>query len=144
MNELVERVADEGYFFELQPDFAKNIIIGFGYMDGNPVGIIANQPLYLAVCLDINASRKAARFIRFCDVFSILLVTLVDTPGFLLGQNQESNGIIKHGVKLLYVYAEATVPKITFITRKAYGGAYIVMSSKHLSWDIIMLGVMLK
>lgn len=135
MKELIERIVDEGDFFELQPDFAKNIIIGFGYMEGKSVGFVANQPLHLAGCLDINASRKAARFIRFCDAFNIPIVTLVDVPGFLPGINQEQDGIIKHGAKLLYAYAEATVPKITVITRKAYGGAYIVMNSKHLRGD---------
>jgi propionyl-CoA carboxylase beta chain len=136
MKELIERIVDEGYFFELQPEFAKNILIGFGYMEGRAVGFVANQPLHLAGCLDINASRKAARFIRFCDAFNIPLVTLVDVPGFLPGTDQEYNGIIKHGAKLLYAYAEATVPKITVITRKAYGGAYIVMNSKHLRGDV--------
>ena len=136
MKELIERIVDEGEFFELQPGYAKNIIIGFGYMEGMPVGFVANQPLHLAGCLDIDASRKAARFIRFCDAFSIPLVTLVDVPGFLPGIEQEYNGIIKHGAKLLYAYAEATVPKITVITRKAYGGAYIVMNSKHLRGDV--------
>lgn len=136
MKELIERIVDEGEFFELQPDFAKNIIIGFGYMEGLPVGFVANQPLHLAGCLDINASRKAARFIRFCDAFNIPIVSLVDVPGFLPGTAQEHDGIIKHGAKLLYAYAEATVPKITVITRKAYGGAYIVMNSKHLRGDI--------
>lgn len=136
MKGLIERIIDEGEFFELQPDFAKNIIIGFGYMEGCPVGFVANQPLYLAGCLDINASRKAARFIRFCDAFNIPILSLVDVPGFLPGINQEYNGIIKHGAKLLYAYAEATVPKITVITRKAYGGAYIVMNSKHLRGDV--------
>jgi propionyl-CoA carboxylase beta chain len=136
MKELIERIVDESYFFELQPDFAKNIIIGFGYMEGNVVGVVANQPMHLAGCLDINASRKAARFIRFCDAFSIPLVTLVDVPGFLPGTEQEYGGIIKHGAKLLYAYAEATVPKVTVITRKAYGGAYIVMNSKHLKGDV--------
>jgi len=136
MKQLIERVVDEGDFFELQPDYAKNIITGFGYMQGSPVGFVANQPLYLAGCLDINASRKAARFIRFCDAFNIPIVTFVDVPGFLPGLTQEYNGIIKHGAKLLYAYAEATVPKITVITRKAYGGAYIVMNSKHLKGDI--------
>jgi propionyl-CoA carboxylase beta chain len=136
MKELIARIVDEGEFFELQPDYAKNIIIGFGYMEGAPVGFVANQPLHLAGCLDIDASRKAARFIRFCDAFSIPLVTLVDVPGFLPGVEQEYNGIIKHGAKLLYAYAEATVPKITVITRKAYGGAYIVMNSKHLRGDV--------
>jgi propionyl-CoA carboxylase beta chain len=136
MNELIERIIDEGEFFELQSEFAKNIIIGLAYMEGCPVGIVANQPLHLAGCLDVNASRKAARFVRFCDAFNIPLVTLVDVPGFLPGKDQEYNGIIKHGAKLLYAYAEATVPKITVITRKAYGGAYIVMNSKHLGGDI--------
>ena len=136
MKELIERIVDEGYFFELQPDFATNIIIGFGYMEGRAVGFVANQPMQLAGCLDINASRKAARFIRFCDAFNIPLVTLVDVPGFLPGTNQEYSGIIKHGAKLLYAYAEATVPKVTVITRKAYGGAYIVMNSKHLKGDV--------
>jgi len=136
MKELIARIIDEGEFFELQPDYAKNIIIGLGYMEGAPVGFVANQPLHLAGCLDIDASRKAARFIRFCDAFSIPLVTLVDVPGFLPGVEQEYNGIIKHGAKLLYAYAEATVPKITVITRKAYGGAYIVMNSKHLRGDV--------
>jgi len=135
MKELIQRIVDEGDFFELQPDYAKNIIIGFGYMEGIPVGFVANQPLHLAGCLDINASRKAARFVRFCDAFSIPIVTLVDVPGFLPGVEQETSGIIKHGAKLLYAYAEATVPKITVITRKAYGGAYIVMNSKHLRGD---------
>jgi propionyl-CoA carboxylase beta chain len=136
MMELIEKIVDEGDFFELQPNFAKNIIIGFGYMEGSPVGFVANQPLHLAGCLDINASRKAARFIRFCDAFNIPIVSLVDVPGFLPGTDQEYNGIIKHGAKLLYAYAEATVPKITVITRKAYGGAYIVMNSKHLKGDV--------
>lgn len=136
MKELIERIVDEGEFFEIQPDYAKNILIGFGYMEGAPVGFVANQPLHLAGCLDIDSSRKAARFIRFCDAFNIPIVTLVDVPGFLPGMDQEYNGIIKHGAKLLYAYAEATVPKITIITRKAYGGAYIVMNSKHLKGDL--------
>ncbi|MFK8040570.1 MAG: acyl-CoA carboxylase subunit beta [Rickettsiaceae bacterium] len=136
MQELIHRIVDEGDFFELQKNFAKNIIIGFGYMEGFPVGFVANQPLHLAGCLDIEASRKSARFIRFCDAFNIPIVTLVDVPGFLPGSDQEYNGIIKHGAKLLYAYAEATVPKITVITRKAYGGAYIVMNSKHLLGDV--------
>jgi propionyl-CoA carboxylase beta chain len=136
MKELIERLVDEGDFFEIQPDYAKNVIIGFGRMEGSSVGIVANQPMSLAGCLDIDASRKAARFVRFCDAFNIPLVTLVDVPGFLPGTQQEHNGIIKHGAKLLYAYAEATVPKITVITRKAYGGAYDVMSSKHLRGDI--------
>lgn len=136
MKELIERIVDEEDFFELQPNYAKNVIIGFGYMEGHPVGFVANQPMQLAGCLDVNASRKAARFIRFCDAFNIPIITLVDVPGFLPGSAQEHNGIIKHGAKLLYAYAEATVPKITVITRKAYGGAYIVMNSKHLRGDI--------
>lgn len=136
MKELVERVVDEGDFYEIQPHFAKNILVGFGRMEGAPVGIIANQPMFLAGCLDIDASRKAARFIRFCDAFGIPIITFVDVPGFLPGVSQEHNGIIKHGAKLLYAYAEATVPKITVTTRKAYGGAYIVMNSKHLRGDL--------
>ncbi len=136
MRELVERVVDEHDFFEIQPEFAKNILIGFARMEGYTVGIVANQPMNLAGCLDIDASRKAARFIRFCDAFSIPIVSFVDVPGFLPGTQQEHNGIIKHGAKLLYAYAEATVPKITVITRKAYGGAYIVMNSKHLRGDV--------
>lgn len=136
MKELIERVVDEGDFFELQPDHAKNVIIGLGRMDGTTVGIVANQPMFLAGCLDINASRKAARFIRFCDAFNIPIITFVDVPGFLPGTSQEQNAIIKHGAKMIFAYAEATVPKITVITRKAYGGAYIVMSSKHLLGDI--------
>jgi len=136
MMELIDRVVDEGDFMEIQTDYAKNIIIGFGRMNGTTVGFVANQPMILAGCLDISASRKAARFIRFCDAFNIPIVTFVDVPGFLPGSSQEHNGIIKHGAKLLYAYAEATVPKITVITRKAYGGAYIVMNSKHLRGDI--------
>ncbi len=135
MKELIEVIVDENEFFELQPEFAKNIIIGFAYMAGKPVGVVANQPLQLAGCLDIKASRKAARFVRFCDSFNIPIITFVDVPGFLPGTDQEYGGIIKHGAKLLYAYAEATVPKVTIITRKAYGGAYIVMSSKHLGGD---------
>lgn len=136
MKELLERVVDEGDFFEIQPDYAKNIIVGFGRMEGRTVGFVANQPMHMAGCLDIDASRKSARFIRFCDAFEIPLVTFVDVPGFMPGTHQEHNGIIKHGAKLLFAYAEATVPKITVITRKAYGGAYDVMSSKHLRGDI--------
>lgn len=135
MYEMIETVVDEGYFFELQPDYARNIITAFARMEGRTVGIVANQPLYLAGCLDINASLKAARFIRFCDAFNIPIVTFIDVPGFLPGTQQEHNGIIKNGAKLLYAYAEATVPKISIITRKAYGGAYIVMNSKHLRGD---------
>ena len=136
MKELIERIVDEGDFFEIQPDYAKNIVVGFGRMEGSTVGIVANQPMHLAGCLDIDAACKGARFVRFCDAFNIPIITLVDVPGFLPGTAQEHNGIIKHGAKLLYAYAEATVPKITVITRKAYGGAYIVMSSKHLRGDI--------
>ncbi|MEH6527499.1 MAG: acyl-CoA carboxylase subunit beta [Sneathiella sp.] len=136
MMELVEKLVDEGDFFQIQPDFAKNILTGFGRMEGQTVGIVANQPMVLAGCLDIDSSRKAARFVRFCDCFNIPIVTLVDVPGFLPGTSQEYGGIIKHGAKLLYAYAEATVPKITVITRKAYGGAYDVMSSKHLRGDV--------
>ncbi|MBI5121769.1 MAG: acyl-CoA carboxylase subunit beta [Rhodospirillales bacterium] len=136
MKELILKVVDEGDFFEVQPDYAKNIIIGFGRMEGGSVGIIANQPMVLAGCLDIDSSRKAARFVRFCDAFNIPILTFVDVPGFMPGTAQEYGGIIKHGAKLLYAYAEATVPKITLITRKAYGGAYDVMSSKHLRGDV--------
>lgn len=136
IRELVTRVCDEEDFFEIQADFAANIVIGFGRMNGDTVGFVANQPMVLAGCLDINASRKAARFVRFCDAFSIPIVTFVDVPGFLPGTSQEYGGIIKHGAKLLFAYGEATVPKITIITRKAYGGAYDVMSSKHLRGDI--------
>src|SRR3984885_13527059 len=136
MKELIEKVADEGEFFELQPAFAKNIITGFARLEGHPIGIVANQPMVLAGCLDIDSSRKAARFVRFCDCFNIPIVTFVDVPGFLPGTAQEYGGIIKHGAKLLYAFAEATVPKVTVITRKAYGGAYDVMSSKHLRGDV--------
>ena len=136
MKELIERIADEYDFYEIQPDYAKNMVVGFGRMQGRTVGFVANQPLEMAGCLDINASRKAARFVRFCDAFSIPIVTLVDVPGYLPGVDQEHNGIIKHGAKLIAAYAEATVPKITVITRKAYGGAYIVMGSKHLLGDV--------
>ncbi len=136
MKELIVKMVDDGDFFELQPDYAKNIIIGFARMEGAPVGIVANQPLVLAGCLDIKSSIKAARFVRFCDAFNIPVVTLVDVPGFMPGTAQEYGGIIKHGAKLLYAYAECTVPKVTLITRKAYGGAYDVMSSKHLRGDV--------
>jgi len=136
MEELIHKVLDEGEFFELQPGFARNIITGFGRMGGETVGIVANQPMVLAGCLDIDSARKAARFVRFCDCFEIPIVTFVDVPGFLPGTAQEFGGIIKHGAKLLYAYAEATVPKVTVITRKAYGGAYDVMSSKHLRGDV--------
>ena len=136
MKELIEKVADEGDFFEIQPNYAGNIVTGFGRMEGSTVGIVANQPMVLAGCLDIASSIKAARFVRFCDCFNIPLVTFVDVPGFLPGTSQEYGGIIKHGAKLLFAYAEATVPKVTVITRKAYGGAYDVMSSKHLRGDV--------
>ncbi|MHA6767066.1 acyl-CoA carboxylase subunit beta [Sphingobium ummariense] len=136
MHELIRKVVDEGDFFEVQPAHAGNILCGFGRIEGRTVGIIANQPMVLAGVLDINSSKKAGRFVRFCDAFEIPIVTFVDVPGFLPGTAQEHNGIIKHGAKLLFAYAEATVPKITVITRKAYGGAYDVMSSKHLRGDL--------
>lgn len=136
IKELILKVVDEGDFFEVQPDYAKNIVVGFGRMEGRTVGFVANQPMVLAGCLDIKSSIKAARFVRFCDAFNIPIVTFVDVPGFLPGTAQEYGGIIKHGAKLLYAYAEATVPKITVITRKAYGGAYDVMASKHLRGDV--------
>jgi propionyl-CoA carboxylase beta chain len=136
MKELIEKVVDEGDFFELQPNYARNIVIGFGRIEGRTVGFVANQPMVLAGCLDIDSSRKAARFVRFCDCYEIPIVTFVDVPGFLPGTGQEYGGIIKHGAKLLYAFAEATVPKVTVITRKAYGGAYDVMSSKHLRGDV--------
>jgi propionyl-CoA carboxylase beta chain len=136
IKELIYKVVDDGDFFELQRDHAQNIIIGFGRLDGQSVGIVANNPMVLAGCLDIRSSIKAARFVRFCDAFNIPVVTFVDVPGFLPGTAQEYGGIIKHGAKLLYAYAECTVPKVTIITRKAYGGAYDVMSSKHLRGDV--------
>ena len=135
MKELIHKVADEGDFYEIQEEFAKNIITGFIRLEGQTVGVVANQPMVLAGCLDIDSSRKAARFVRFCDAFEIPLLTLIDVPGFLPGTSQEYNGVIKHGAKLLFAYGEATVPKVTVITRKAYGGAYVVMSSKHLQGD---------
>ena len=135
MKELILKIVDEADFFEISPEFAKNIVCGFARMDGQPVGVVANQPLALAGVLDIDSSRKAARFVRFCDAFGIPLITLVDVPGFMPGTKQEQGGLIRHGAKLLFAYAEATVPKITLITRKAYGGAYDVMSSKHLRGD---------
>jgi propionyl-CoA carboxylase beta chain len=135
IKDIVRPVLDDRYFFEVQADYAPNIVIGFGRLGGRPVGIVANQPAHLAGCLDISASLKAARFVRFCDCFNIPLVTFVDVPGFLPGTAQEFGGIIKHGAKLLYAYCEATVPKLTVITRKAYGGAYDVMSSKHIRGD---------
>jgi propionyl-CoA carboxylase beta chain len=136
MKELILKVVDEADFFEISSEWAKNIICGFARMDGESVGIVANQPQVLAGVLDIDASRKAARFVRFCDAFNIPIITLVDVPGFMPGTKQEYGGLIKHGAKLLFAYAEATVPKVTLITRKAYGGAYDVMSSKHLRGDV--------
>jgi propionyl-CoA carboxylase beta chain len=136
MRALMEKVVDDGVLFEIQPDHARNIIVAFARLDGRPVGLVANQPNHLAGCLDIDASVKAARFVRFCDCFNLPLVTFVDVPGFLPGTAQEWGGIIRHGAKLLYAFAEATVPKLTVITRKAYGGAYDVMSSKHIRGDL--------
>ncbi|MBM3584148.1 MAG: acyl-CoA carboxylase subunit beta [Alphaproteobacteria bacterium] len=136
MRELILKVMDEGDFFEIQRNYAKNIIVGLGRIQGSTVGVVANQPMVLAGCLDIDASRKAGRFVRFCDCFNIPILTFVDVPGFLPGTAQEYGGIIKHGSKLLFAFAEATVPKVTVITRKAYGGAYDVMSSKHLRGDV--------
>ena len=136
MHELIFKMVDDEDFFEIQPEYAKNIIVGFARMGGMSVGIVANQPLVLAGCLDIKSSIKAARFVRFCDAYSIPIVTLVDVPGFMPGTAQEYAGIIKHGAKLLYAYAECTSAKITLITRKAYGGAYDVMASKHLRGDV--------
>jgi propionyl-CoA carboxylase beta chain len=136
IKELILKTADEGDFFEIQASFAKNIVTGFGRVEGRTVGFVANQPMVLAGVLDSDASRKAARFVRFCDCFNIPIVTFVDVPGFLPGTAQEYGGLIKHGAKLLFAYAEATVPKITIITRKAFGGAYDVMASKHLRGDI--------
>ncbi|MPC31873.1 Propionyl-CoA carboxylase beta chain, mitochondrial [Portunus trituberculatus] len=136
MLDVVHSIVDEGDFFEIMPNYAKNIIVGFARMNGRTVGIVGNQPKSAAGCLDINSSVKGARFVRFCDAFNIPLVTFVDVPGFLPGTAQEYGGIIRHGAKLLFAYAEATVPKITVITRKAYGGAYDVMSSKHLRGDM--------
>ena len=136
MKELILKVADEADFFEIQADYAKNMITGFIRMEGETVGVVANQPMVLAGCLDIDSSRKAARFVRFCDCFNIPILTLVDVPGFLPGTGQEYGGVIKHGAKLPFAYGEATVPKVTVITRKAYGGAYDVMASKHLRGDV--------
>ncbi|MDT1061132.1 acyl-CoA carboxylase subunit beta [Paracoccus sp. CPCC 101403] len=135
MKELILKVADEGDFYEIQKDYAGNIITGFIRIEGQTVGVVANQPMVLAGCLDIDSSRKAARFVRFCDAFEIPILTFVDVPGFLPGTGQEYGGVIKHGAKLLFAYGEATVPKVTVITRKAYGGAYDVMASKHLRGD---------
>ena len=136
IKELILKVVDDDYFFELKPDHAQNIVIGFVRMEGATVGIVANQPMVLAGCLDIHSSIKAARFVRFCDAFGIPILTFVEVPGFMPGTAQEHGGIIRHGAKLLYAYAEATIPKVTVITRKAYGGAYDVMSSKHLRGDV--------
>ncbi len=136
MKELIAKVVDDGDFFELQPNYAANILVGFARMEGATIGIVANQPMVLAGCLDIDSARKAARFVRFCDCFQIPIVTFVDVPGFMPGTAQEFGAIIKHGAKLLFAFAEATVPKVTLITRKAYGGAYDVMSSKHLRGDV--------
>ncbi|MBV8569482.1 MAG: acyl-CoA carboxylase subunit beta, partial [Acidobacteriaceae bacterium] len=136
IKDVICRIVDDANFFEIAEHFARNIVIGFGRMAGETVGIVANQPAYLAGCLDINSSTKGARFVRFCDAFQIPILTFEDVPGFLPGTAQEFGGIIRHGAKLLYAYAEATVPKITVITRKAYGGAYCVMGSKHLRTDI--------
>jgi hypothetical protein len=136
MHEVVTKVADEGSFFEIQKDHAGNILCGFIRLNGSTVGVVANQPMVLAGCLDIDASKKAGRFVRFCDAFNIPILTFVDVPGFLPGVAQEYGGIIKHGAKLLFAYAQATVPKVTVITRKAYGGAYDVMASKHIRADV--------
>ena len=136
MKELIHKVVDEGDFFEIQEAFARNIVTGFARMEGRTIGIVANQPMFLAGVLDSDASRKAARFVRFCDCFNIPIVTFVDVPGFLPGTDQEYGGLIKHGAKLLFAFTEATVPKVTVITRKAYGGAYDVMSSKHIRGDV--------
>ena len=144
MKELILKLADNEDFFEVQKDYASNIVIGFIRIDGYTIGVVGNQPMHLAGCLDINSSRKAARFVRFCDCFNIPILTLVDVPGFLPGTDQEFNGIIKHGAKLLFAYAEATVPKVTVITRKAYGGAYDVMASKHLRGTLTMHGLLQK
>jgi propionyl-CoA carboxylase beta chain len=136
MMELIKAIADESDFFEIQQAFAKNIITGFARIEGQTIGVVANQPMVLAGCLDIESARKAARFVRFCDAFSIPILTLVDVPGFLPGTSQEYGGVIKHGAKLLFAYGQATVPMVTLITRKAYGGAYDVMASKHIGADI--------
>jgi acetyl-CoA carboxylase carboxyltransferase component len=138
VKEVIAEIVDNGSFFEVQAGFAKNIVVGFARFNGNAVGIVANQPKVKAGALDIDSSDKAARFIRFCDSFNIPLVTLTDVPGYFPGKDEEQNGIIRHGAKLLYAYSEATVPKINVITRKAYGGAYIAMSSKHLGADVVM------
>jgi propionyl-CoA carboxylase beta chain len=135
MKDVIRRIMDDGELYEILPFYAMNVVVGFARLDGRSVGIIANQPKVLAGVLDIESSEKAARFIRFCDAFNIPLVTLVDVPGFMPGTNQEYGGIIRHGAKLLYAFAESTVPRVTVITRKAYGGAYVVMNSKHLRAD---------
>jgi len=137
MMEIITSVVDNGDFFEIQKDFAKNIIIGFGRMNGGTVGIVANQPKVAAGVLDVNSSDKAARFVRFCDAFNIPIITFTDVPGYLPGVGQEHSGVIRHGAKLLYAFSEATVPKINVIVRKAYGGAYIAMNSKHLGADMV-------
>jgi propionyl-CoA carboxylase beta chain len=148
VNDVISEILDSGAFLEVQANFAANIVVGFGRLNGTTIGVVANQPKVLAGCLDIDASTKAARFVRFCDAFGIPLVTLVDVPGFLPGANQEWGGIIRHGAKLLYAYSEATVPKMTVIMRKAYGGAYDVMCSKHIradyniAWPTAQLAVM--
>ena len=136
IRDIIGAVLDDRYLFEVQAEYAPNILIGFGRLNGRPVGIVANQPAHLAGCLDINASLKGARFVRFCDCFNLPIVTFEDVPGFLPGTTQEYGGIIKHGAKLLFAFCEATVPKLTVITRKAYGGAYCVMSSKHIRGDV--------
>jgi len=136
IKDVIQRIVDDGEFFEVHEHFARNIVVGFAHVDGRSIGIVANQPAFLAGCLDINSSTKGARFVRFCDAFNIPLLTLEDVPGFLPGTDQEFGGIIRHGAKLLYAFAEATVPKITVITRKAYGGAYCVMGSKHIRTDV--------
>jgi propionyl-CoA carboxylase beta chain len=136
IKDVITRVVDDAYFFEVHEHYAKNIVVGFARLNGRPVGIVANQPAFLAGVLDINASVKGARFVRFCDAFNIPLITFEDVPGFLPGTQQEYGGIIRHGAKLLFAFAEATVPKITVITRKAYGGAYCVMASKHIRTDM--------
>ncbi len=136
MHTVIEHVLDGGEFLEVHAGFAPNLIVGFGRVDGTSVGVVANQPMHFAGCLDIDAAEKAARFVRTCDTFNIALLTFVDVPGFLPGTDQEWGGIIRRGAKLIYAYAEATVPKITVITRKAYGGAYVVMGSNHLGSDV--------
>ncbi|MBV9074424.1 MAG: methylmalonyl-CoA carboxyltransferase, partial [Acidobacteria bacterium] len=136
IKDVITHVVDDGYFFEVQELYARNLVVGFARLNGRPVGVVANQPAFLAGVLDINASDKGARFVRFCDAFNIPLVTFEDVPGFLPGIQQEYGGIIRHGAKLLFAFAEATVPKLTVITRKAYGGAYCVMSSKHIRTDV--------